>query len=167
MRFTTILVSTDLSALGDAAIPLAFELAEQHGARVTIAHVLDGTELPNPMYAHYARSPTPQQLRRMRHIARSELAARVPRDARRVRSSFVVGTGTPADELCRTAAKLRASLFVISSHGRTGLRRLLIGSVAESVVRRAACSILLLRHPASTLTSASLTTSRKRSRAMR
>jgi universal stress protein A len=57
----------------------------------------------------------------------------------------VVTTGSPGDEVCEQAAKRRVSLIVISTHGHTGLKRYLLGSVAEKVVRHAPCSVLIVR----------------------
>lgn len=56
-----------------------------------------------------------------------------------------VTSGNPASEICAYAERIGADLIVMPSHGRTGLRHLLIGSVAESVVRHAHCPVLVLR----------------------
>lgn len=57
-----------------------------------------------------------------------------------------VAIGDPGAEICRVAAERGADLIVLSSHGRTGMKRLLIGSVAERVVRLSPCPVLVLRH---------------------
>ncbi len=57
-----------------------------------------------------------------------------------------VAIGDPGAEICRIATERKADLIVLPSHGRTGLQRLLIGSVAERVVRLAPCPVLVLRH---------------------
>ncbi len=57
-----------------------------------------------------------------------------------------VAIGDPGAEICRVASEHNADLIVLPSHGRTGLKRLLIGSVAERVVRLAPCPVLVLRH---------------------
>jgi len=59
--------------------------------------------------------------------------------------STAVVTGQPGDEICEQAAKRNADLIVISTHGHTGLKRYLLGSVAEYVVRQAPCSVLVVR----------------------
>ncbi|MBK6518048.1 MAG: universal stress protein [Polyangiaceae bacterium] len=56
-----------------------------------------------------------------------------------------VDTGDPADKIVALAAKLNADLVILGTHGRTGLKRLLIGSVAEKVVRLAGCPVLVVR----------------------
>lgn len=60
-------------------------------------------------------------------------------------SSYVVGIGPPADAILDAAAQHSAELIVVGTHGRSGFRRLTLGSVAESVVRRASCSVLVVR----------------------
>jgi nucleotide-binding universal stress UspA family protein len=111
---------------------------------VVLLHVLEGG-IPSPLYAHYHPTPSPEQLREEEAEARRRLAALVPARGRRVPHSLHLVRGAPADEICRAAEAEGASLIVIASHGRSGLRRYLIGSVAERVARHASCSVLLLR----------------------
>lgn len=61
------------------------------------------------------------------------------------RVNIAVSTGSAGDEICEQAAKRKVSLIVISTHGHTGLKRYLLGSVAEKVVRHAPCSVLIVR----------------------
>jgi nucleotide-binding universal stress UspA family protein len=56
-------------------------------------------------------------------------------------------TGTPANEIARLAQQEQAELIVMGSHGRGGLARLLVGSVAEIVMRKAPCPVLIVKHP--------------------
>jgi universal stress protein A len=144
--FRTILVSTDFSDYGDAAIAHAFRIAEPNGASVLLLHVLDARPPVNPLYAHYYPIPTPEQNRLAENEARSALRARVPaelRDSERI--ELLVTHGTPAQEILRVAEERRASLIVIATHGRTGLLHLVLGSVAERVVRSAPCPVLVVR----------------------
>ena len=64
-----------------------------------------------------------------------------------VEAEAYVETGDAARAIVDTAEKVKAELVVIGTHGRTGLRRLLLGSVAEKVVRGAPCSVLVVRQP--------------------
>lgn len=66
-------------------------------------------------------------------------------DPRRQNVRFQVAFGAPADEIARHAEQHECDLIVMPSHGRTGLTRLLLGSVAEGVVRQAHCPVLILR----------------------
>jgi nucleotide-binding universal stress UspA family protein len=143
--FETILVSTDFSDLANAAVPVAFRLARDHGARVVLAHVLEGLGTPNPLYAHYCPTPTPEQRASAEEHARASLAGLVPKQRGSAACEIVVRHGAAADELCRLAKERRASLLVIASHGRSGMGRFLLGSVAERVLHLAPCSVLVVR----------------------
>jgi universal stress protein A len=143
--FRTLLVPTDFSPLGNAAVPTACLLARSQGANVVLAHVLEGEEPPNPLYAHYHPTPSPEQRRELEARARAELAALVPAGCESVPTEIEVRRGSVVEELCRLAAARDVSLIAIASHGRTGLRHLLLGSVAERVLRHAPCSVLVLR----------------------
>lgn len=128
----TVIVSKDFSDFGDAAIPHAFRLAGDYGASVVLVHVLDARPPPNRLYAHYYPIPTPEQNRQAEAKAREALRARIPeerRDSDRVQ--ILVTQRAPAPEIVRIAAEKQASLIVIATHGRTGLLRLALGSVAE------------------------------------
>jgi universal stress protein A len=143
--FRTLLVPTDFSEVGNAAVPTAFLLARSQGASVVLAHVLEGEEPPNPLYAHYHPTPSPEQRRELEASARDALAALVPACFETVPHEVAVRRGSVVGELCRLAAERDVSLIAIASHGRTGLAHLLLGSVAERVVRHAPCSVLVLR----------------------
>ena len=60
-------------------------------------------------------------------------------------AEVVVTAGRPADEICAAATRLGADMIVIATHGRTGLKHYLLGSVAENVVRQATCPVLVFR----------------------
>ena len=62
-------------------------------------------------------------------------------------ASIDVRVGQPAHEICEFATELKADLIVISTHGYHGMKRVLLGSVAESVIRHANCDIVVLRRP--------------------
>ncbi len=142
----TVVVSTDFSDRGDAALAHAFRLASDQDARVVMVHVIDARPTPNPLYAHYYPIPTPEQVREAEARATETLRARIPDDLRgSERIETLVGHGAPAPEILRIAAERRASLIVIATHGRTGLQRLALGSVAERVVREASCPVLVVR----------------------
>jgi nucleotide-binding universal stress UspA family protein len=142
----TVLVSTDFSDYGDAAIAHAFRFAKDYGARVVMVHVLDAHPTPNPLYAHYYPMPTPEQSRQAEAKAKEALHARIPaelRDSDRVET--LVTQGAPAPEILRIAGEKKVSLIVIATHGRTGLLRLALGSIAERVIREAPCPVLVIR----------------------
>jgi nucleotide-binding universal stress UspA family protein len=140
-----VIVSTDFSDYGDAGIPHAFHLARDHEAHVLLVHVLDAHSTPNPLYAHYYPIPTPEH-RQAEEKAQEALRARIPEELQDSdRAETVVTHGAPAPEILRIAAERKASLIRIATHGRTGLLRLALGSVAERAIREAPCPVLVVR----------------------
>jgi universal stress protein A len=145
-RFRSVIASTDFSDVASAALPHAFQLARDHGASLSLVHVLDAYPLPSPLYAHYYPIPTPDQQRRAERKARAALRACIPADLGRSRRvTLLVVHGDPAREILRVADESEAPVIVIASHGRTGLARLALGSVAERVIRAAHCPVLVVR----------------------
>jgi nucleotide-binding universal stress UspA family protein len=146
MNYKKILFATDFSPASEAALKYATSLARDSGATLLIAHV---EELPLPyaggeMYFAQPEYPNPE-IRRM-------LEAIVPPD-KSVRYEHRLTQGTAAEEIVRLADENGAELIVMGTHGRTGLSRVLMGSVAELVMRHANCPVLTLKqaNKASTL----------------
>lgn len=138
MDFKKILFATDFSPTSNAAFQYAAALARDSGALLLITHV---EELPisyagGDMYFAQPEYPNPE-IRRM-------LAAIVPSD-KSVRYEHRLVMGTAADDIVRLADEERVDLIVIGTQGRTGLARVLVGSVAESVMRKAKCPVLTLK----------------------
>jgi nucleotide-binding universal stress UspA family protein len=148
MRFSKILVPVDFSEFDSRAVALATSLAKDSGARLLIVHV----EEPPTAYGEggmYYGLPDPslETLRKMLHEIQ-------PPDAE-VQHEHRFLQGHPADAIVRAAAAEQADLIVMSTHGRTGLFRFLMGSVAESVVRRAPCPVLTYKPPSAAATQGS------------
>lgn len=139
MKSSKVLFPTDFSTLSDAALQHATTLAKERGAKLLIVHV----EEPPPAYAgemYYGLTePDQAQLKKM-------LQAVVPPDAS-VPYEHRLVIGEPATEITELAKSEDVDLVVLATHGRTGLMRLLMGSVAEAVVRQAPCPVLTIRHP--------------------
>jgi len=139
----TILYATDFSAQAEAAFPLAVALARDYGANLTIAHVV-----PMPVFAYttgdIAAVPqsSPEEVREL-------LEKFDPKDPC-IRVDYQIAEGEPSTEILQMAKKCHCDLIVIGTHGRTGLSRLVAGSVAEEVMRHAPCPVLTVRCPAST-----------------
>jgi nucleotide-binding universal stress UspA family protein len=136
----TILHPTDFSEHSDYAFRLACSLARDYGARVVALHVATPTAV---VYSEGAVPIDPEVFRadakeKLDHL---EAPAAGPPLERRL------AEGDPADEILRLAREAGADLIVMGTHGRTGLARLLMGSVAEQVVRRAPCPVLTIRTP--------------------
>ena len=129
---------TDFSERSRPAIGVATALARANRARLVIMHVapvelVAGGAFQAPDDLHAERA----ELARMR-----EEAARAGLDGS---VETLLGRGDPANEINRTAAEMGCNLIVLGSSGRTGLRRLLMGSVAESVIRQAPCLALVVK----------------------
>jgi nucleotide-binding universal stress UspA family protein len=145
MRFTRVLHPTDFSKASAAAFAQAVETARENRAELTIAHVLpmivagaaDGY-LPPATYEQIERSNRAYAERRI-----SALAARAKKRGVRVRT--VLLDGAPWEAITRAARARRVSVVVMGTHGRGGLARLFLGSVAERVVARAPCPVLTVR----------------------
>ena len=138
MNAKKILLATDFSEHSEAARQFATSLARDSGAMLLIVHaVAYRPDVGFNSYIEEAEDTT---------HARRQLNETVPADPE-VGYAQKLLHGVPADEIVRCAQDERVDLIVIGSHGRTGLMRLLLGSVAEAVVRRAKCPVLTVKQP--------------------
>lgn len=144
-RTGRVLVASDLSDPSLPALSAAADEAERTGAQVTALHCLEPLAVAaGPEYGvAYAPVVPPEVLAETRANARERLAQAVQQ--RSLRAEQQVVEGPPAATIVATAEELGADLIVIGTRGRTGVRRVLLGSVAESVVRHAPCSVLVVR----------------------
>jgi nucleotide-binding universal stress UspA family protein len=144
-RFRTLLHPTDFSRASRAAFARAVALAREDRARLILAHVVaPPTLVAGEGYVAPATYDAIQDAARRgaeRGLAR--LAARAR--AAGVRVEPLVLHGLPHEEIPRAARRRRADLIVMGTHGRTGLGRLLLGSVAERVVALAPCPVMTVR----------------------
>jgi universal stress protein A len=135
-----ILFPTDFSHTGDAALALATSLARERGATLLIVHVEEPPAAYGAGEMYYGMpDPVTEDLRKML-LEVKPTDGSVP-----VRHQLI--TGDPASSIVRCAQDEGVELIVMGTHGRTGLMRLLMGSVAEAVVRRSPCPVLTLRQP--------------------
>lgn len=138
-----ILCPVDFSDTSRVALNEALELAQRNDAMVVLLHVLED---PAGSSRGDLLSP-PEMFEGLTRAAQSELAA-WKADAEKVRPGRVVAEmvgGRPATEAVRVAAEGGFDLVVLGTHGRRGLRRLALGSVAEETVRTAPCPVLVVR----------------------
>lgn len=137
-----ILVPTDFSACAADALRLAQEIAQKFEGTITLLHVYqipayplaEGTYVGGPQVTAEIVKDILAALER----AKDEAGASVP-------ISTQIAEGVPYLEVARVAREGHFDLIVIGTHGRTGLRHLLLGSVAERVVRTASCPVLTVR----------------------
>jgi nucleotide-binding universal stress UspA family protein len=138
MKFKTILFPSDLSTAEAAAFEYAVDLAAESDAKLLITHVRE----PAPVYADgnfYLGVPMPDY----EEISKMLVAVKPSRPG--VRYEHRLLTGDPAPEVAELARRERADLIVMSSHGRSGFGRFLMGSIAEGVLRAAPCPVLIVK----------------------
>jgi nucleotide-binding universal stress UspA family protein len=138
-----ILHPTDFSDRSAHALGIAADLARQHGAKLLIVHVAETLGPENVTYGEVATQLEPAGYRQR---ILDDLRRSVPAPAG-VSVQYLVAEGDPAEEIDRVARERGCDLIVLGTHGRTGLGRLLTGSVAERVVRLAACPVLTVKLP--------------------
>jgi nucleotide-binding universal stress UspA family protein len=150
-RLKRVLVTTDFSPLGDAAVPWAYTLVDA-GGEVYLSHVTVVDPAVGELVDRYLPADAGPQTR---STVEAEVAARlralVPLDAAErnvVTRTEVLRGVAPAKALVEAAERLGADAIVIASHGRTGLARTLLGSVAEDVLRHARAPVFVVRPPA-------------------
>jgi nucleotide-binding universal stress UspA family protein len=136
----TILHPTDFSEGSRLAFRLACALAQDFGARLVVLHV---AEPPAVVYGKGILVLEPQvDPERLRE----RLQEITPR-GRNVQVEHRLAQGDVVTEILRIAQETQADVIMMGTHGRTGLKRLLMGSVAEQVVRKAACPVLTVKTP--------------------
>jgi len=142
-----ILLLTDFSADSERAFAPVVELADLLGARVTLLHVVE-TAAVRPVGAAVATAmPVAVQYERDEDAKRrlDDLASRFPRNCE-VATALLRGPDT-ASEAVAWAGEHGVDMIAMASHGRSGLRRFVMGSVAESVLRRSRMPVLVFPQP--------------------
>lgn len=133
-----ILFPTDFSTLGQTALEMATDLAKQRGAKLVIVHVEEPPVAYGGGELYYGiEEPDRNELKKM-------LAAVLPTDPA-VGYEHRLMIGNPATAIVYLAEQEHVDMIVLPTHGRTGLFRLLMGSVAEEVVRKAKCPVLTVK----------------------
>jgi nucleotide-binding universal stress UspA family protein len=145
--FRRILHATDFSGASRPALAKAIALAAQNGAPLSIVHVLAPLVLPAGGDFAFMPAATYEAIDRgAREHATKQLDALVRRARKAgVRATAVLLDGTAHEQVPRAARRAHADLIVIGTHGRTGMSKLLLGSVAERVVRFAPCPVMTVR----------------------
>lgn len=141
-----ILVPHDFSETADAALTMALDLAAKLRARVTILHAYEAPTYVFPESV-VATADLVGQIRGAAEEALANLKERVEKPGG-VQVETMLRQGVAWSEIDRAAKELSADLVVMGTHGRRGISRALIGSVAEKVVRTASCPVLTVHGPA-------------------
>ena len=138
----TMLVPVDFSEHRPRLLAHAREIAPVYGMDVTILHVVEEREVPDA-YGGYASLPDPGTLAERAEKALAEDVESMR--AAGIDVSIAVRSGPPADQVLTVAEETGAAFITIATHGRTGLERMLTGSVAEAVIRQAPCSVCTVK----------------------
>lgn len=144
----TLLVATDFSAPSDVALAYGRELARSFGAKLVVLHVVenimtrafgpDGYAITNPDLQRDLEASADKQV--------NALLSQEDRQALRA-EAVIVSSNTPALAVADYARTAGIDLIVMGTRGRGAVAHLLMGSVAERVVRTAPCPVLTVRHP--------------------
>jgi len=141
MGIRRVLIAVDESPIAAHAADVGVDLAQSLGAELGFIHVIDSRGLTAPESG----------------VSADRLAALAQQDGKRLLAGFrqrmppqmtaleFVEIGQPAAEIVEAAKQWPAGLIVVGSHGRTGITRALLGSVAEGIVRHAPCPVLVIR----------------------
>ena len=146
MEIHHILAPTDFSEYAQQAVTAAIELAQTFGAKLTVLHVVEPPSylVDSHAFAHQA----PLLLKALEEQAQQELdqlLSSIPGAQLEITRRVLVGV--PYQRIAERASAEQVDLIVMATHGRTGLRHLVLGSVAERVVRMAPCPVLTIRPP--------------------
>jgi nucleotide-binding universal stress UspA family protein len=138
LRLRRILVPIDFSALSLAALKCAVPLARAFGARLDLLYVVEPMHFMAGLES-VALAVSDEQVARSALNELKAVARRViPRE---IQVDAIVRQGKPFDQITRAAAERKVDLIVLTTHGFTGLKRAVMGSTAEAVVRHAPCSV--------------------------
>lgn len=145
LKLQSILCPTDFSEFSEHAIRYACELAEKFGAELHLLNVLQD-------YAEVARGsgemfvPFTDWLPELRKQSQDQLAKQPgPEWSPKVHVHRTTRVGPPVDEIAKYAKEHNIDLIVQGTHGRRGVKHMLLGSVAENIVRYAPCPVLTVR----------------------
>jgi universal stress protein A len=147
MQIRTILVPTDFSEYAEYAFPWALQMAADWQAKLVLFHAvapISPLAFPDSVYL--------PELQRLETDMLANAEKRMVECIEKKGSSAVivetrVVVGESVSEICQAVGREQADLIIMGSHGRTGLAHVLLGSVAERVIRHASCPVLVARKP--------------------
>lgn len=143
MRIRRILAPTDFSTISLAAVDYALGLARDIGAELALLYVEDtASALPAELVSSATGTRVMEQAHRAAQHQLKLLAGQVRKPGLKVHALILAGPA--ATRIVEAASKLRADWIVMGTHGRTGMARAYLGSIAERVVRQATCPVLMV-----------------------
>lgn len=144
MELNTVVVATDFSEASRAAIETAFNLGLPQGALLYLVHVMETPVPIGPVAGPVL--PPPGSGDRDVYALTERLKRLIPegsKDGVEVRAQLLMGP--PAESIADFALEKGADLILVGTHGRKGLARILMGSTAETLLRRAPCQVLVVK----------------------
>ena len=137
----TLLCPVDFSQMSRAVLDYAVFMAQSHQAQLKLIHVVDQLHgFDSYKILHMTAVEITHEMERQGKAQLKDLVATL-----RIPATFDIRFGRAADEIVIQAKDDEVELIVMGSHGRSGISHLLVGSVAESVVRHAPCPVLVVR----------------------
>lgn len=131
----------DFSGKSRQALSHAVPIAEKFGAKIVLLHVVELVPVAVPEMVLMQADLAPSERQATAHLQELGRTLLPPE----LYEKGIVVVGHPAVEILATAKRVKADMIVLSTHGRSGLNRFLIGSTAEQVVRHATCPVLSVR----------------------
>jgi nucleotide-binding universal stress UspA family protein len=145
-HITHILVPTDFGPASDAALAIARNLAGQYGARLSMLHVLTSPEATGVWTPEVFMPASTEARERLTREAQERIESSLTAEDRmRSDVTIQIRIGSVAEHILDFAREHSVELIVMGTHGRRGLSHLLLGSVAEQVLRSAPCPVLTTR----------------------
>src|SRR5262245_50848825 len=149
IELRSILLPTDFSEPSGVAGKYAKAMAESFHASLHVLHVIEESALIYPLVGYEGAFPPLPQLRddieKEVHARLEKLLSASERET--LRAQLAIRIGSPFVEVIRYAKEQNIDLIVMGTHGRGPIAHMLMGSVAEKVVRKAPCPVLTVRHP--------------------
>jgi len=144
IRPKSIMCATDFSDISKHAVAYGIALANEFGAKLFLCHVIDLPSAPVSIYGETYLEPIDQQPKIAEYVHRQlkRLIENQP-----VEWESLITIGHIADEISRMAEEKNVDLVVSATHGRSGLKRFLLGSVAERLMRTLSCPLLTVHSP--------------------
>jgi nucleotide-binding universal stress UspA family protein len=144
MLFQNILVPFDLSNYSTRAFKVALDIAKKHQSKITLLTCLEANA---SHHLYYAAGPSSQQIKKQSKVVKKHfkmLESLAEKNNISIKSKILT-SGSAVNNIVTFAKSQKHDLVVIGSHGRTGLDKFLLGSVANGVSHKAKCPILIVR----------------------
>ena len=142
LKLKTILVPIDFSVASEKALRYAIPFAEQFGGEIVLLHVVEPVAMPD--FAYFPLTLENDKVKQACKERLDRLAVEAMKPAG-LTAQTLVRNGVAFQEIADAARTLKVDLIILTTHGHTGLKHVLLGSTAERVIRHAPCPVLTVR----------------------